>query len=149
MQIISFHFCFSRAVTETINDVINACLVPKSPVMIERIECDNAIRDMELAKNTLQQPVVQPTTTWTYFETLDHVVDNSKRLGEAMTHIASASKNTNHQLFLQAIQETTAAVCSLVQSSAQVRRNAKNKTYNVYKNKSAMFSLGKLSRWNC
>ena len=101
MQIISFHFCFSRAVTETINDVINACLVPKSPVMIERIECDNAIRDMELAKNTLQQPVVQPTTTWTYFETLDHVVDNSKRLGEAMTHIASASKNTNHQLFLR------------------------------------------------
>lgn len=112
--------------------------------MIERIECDNAIRDMELAKNTLQQPIVQPSTTWTYFETLDHVVDNSKRLGEAMTHIASASKNTNHQLFLQAIQETTAAVCSLVQSSAQVRRNAKKQNI-----KSAVFSLGKLSCWNC
>jgi talin len=111
-----------RAVTETINDVITACLVPKSPAMIERIECDNAIRDMETSKNLLQQSVLQPCANYTYFETLDNVVENSKRLGEAMTHIASASKNTNHQLFIQAVQDASKAVCRLAESSAQVKK---------------------------
>ena len=88
--------------------------------MIERMECDNAIRDMENCKNLLQQSVSQPCTNYTYFESLDHVVENSKRLGEAMTHIASASKNINHQLFIQAVQDASKAVCRLVESSAQV-----------------------------
>jgi hypothetical protein len=107
-------------VTETINDVITACLTPKSPTSMERTECDNAIHEMETSKGLLQQPVLQPCTTYTYFDTLDHVVDNSKRLGEAMTHIASAAKNTNHELFIQAVQDASRAVCRLIESSAQV-----------------------------
>jgi talin len=75
---------------------------------------------METAKNLLQQFVLQPCANYTYFETLDNVVENSKRLGEAMTHIASASKNTNHQLFIQAVQDASKAVCRLTESSAQV-----------------------------
>jgi talin len=76
---------------------------------------------METSKNLLQQSVLQPCANYTYFETLDNVVENSKRLGEAMTHIASASKNTNHQLFIQAVQDASKAVCRLVESSAQVK----------------------------
>ncbi|CAF1156243.1 unnamed protein product [Adineta steineri] len=110
----------AKAVTESINDVITACLVPKSPTTtIERSECDNAIHDMETSKTLLQQSVLQPCSNLTYFETLDNVVENSKRLGEAMTHIASASKNTNHELFVQAIQDASKAVCNLTESSAQ------------------------------
>ncbi|CAF3354839.1 unnamed protein product [Rotaria socialis] len=109
----------ARAVTETINDVITACLVTKSTVAMEHIECDNAIREMETSKILLQQSVSQPCTNYTYFEALDNVVENSKRLGEAMTHIASASKNTNHQLFVQAVHEASKAVYGLVESSAQ------------------------------
>ncbi|CAF3755907.1 unnamed protein product [Rotaria sordida] len=109
----------ARAVTETINDVITACLVPKSAITIEHIECDNAIREIETSKNLLQQSVLQPCANYTYFEALDSVVENSKRLGEAMTHIASASKNTNHQLFIQAVHDASKAVCRLVESSAQ------------------------------
>ena len=108
--------------TETINDVITACLVPKLSATMERTECDNAIHEMETSKNLLQQPVLQPCTTYTYFDTLDHVVENSKRLGEAMTHIASAAKNTNHELFVQAVQDASRAVCRLIESSAQVSR---------------------------
>jgi hypothetical protein len=37
-----------------------------------------------------------------------------------MTHIASASKNANHQLFVQAVQDASKAVCRLAESSAQV-----------------------------
>ncbi|CAF4407397.1 unnamed protein product, partial [Rotaria magnacalcarata] len=37
----------ARAVTETINDVIKACLMTKSTVAMEHIECDNAVREME------------------------------------------------------------------------------------------------------
>lgn len=107
--------------TETINDVITACLVPKSTVAIEHMECDNAIREMEISKTVLQQYVLQSSTNYTYFEALDNVVENSKRLGEAMTHIASASKNTNHQLFIQAVQDASKAVCRLVESSAHVK----------------------------
>ena len=109
-----------RAVTETINDVIAACLERKSTVTIE---CDNAIQEMETSKNLLKQPILQPCTNDTYFEALDHVVENSKRLGEAMTHIASASKNTKHELFKQAIRDVSTAVCRLVESSAQVKFN--------------------------
>lgn len=121
-----FHSKFLRlffsAVTETINDVISACLTPKSPALLERMECDHAIREMENCKNLLQQSVSQPCTNFSYFESLDHVVENSKRLGEAMTHIASASKNINHQLFIQAVQDASKAVCRLAESSAQVEK---------------------------
>jgi talin len=76
---------------------------------------------METSKKLLQQSVLHPCANYTYFETLDNVVENSKRLGEAMTHIASASKNTNHQLFIQAVQDASKAVCRLAESSAQVK----------------------------
>lgn len=74
---------------------------------------------MEAAKSLLQQPVLQPCTGSSYFESLDQVVENSKRLGEAMTHIASAAKNTNHDLFVRAVQDASKAVCQLIQSSGQ------------------------------
>ncbi|CAF4070720.1 unnamed protein product [Rotaria sp. Silwood2] len=110
-----------RIVTDNINDVITVCLTSKttSETSIDRLECDNAIREMETSKTFLQQSVLQPCNNYTYYEALDHVIDNSKRLGEAMTHIASASKNTNHQLFTQAVQDASKAVCSLAESSAQ------------------------------
>ena len=107
--------------TETINNVISACLISKSTTTIGRLECDTAIREMELSKTLLEKSILQPCANYTYFEALDHVVENSKRLGEAMTHIASASKNINRQLFLQAVQDASRAVGRLAESSAQVR----------------------------
>ncbi|CAF3470464.1 unnamed protein product [Rotaria socialis] len=111
----------ARVVTDNINHVITVCVTskPKSETSIGRLECDNAIREMEASKTFLQQCILQPSNKYTYYEALDHVIDNSKRLGEAMTHIASASKNTNHQLFSQAVQDASKAVCSLAESSAQ------------------------------
>ncbi|CAF0901956.1 unnamed protein product [Adineta ricciae] len=111
----------ARVVTDSINHVITVCVTSKSAseTTIGRSECENAIREMETSKTCLQQPVLQPCNQHTYYEALDHVVDNSKRLGEAMTHIASASKNSNHQLFTQAVQDASAAVCRLAESSAQ------------------------------
>jgi talin len=112
----------ARVVTDSINDVITVCLTSKSTseTSIGRLECDNAIREMETSKAFLQQSILQPCNNSTYYEALDQVVDSSKRLGEAMTHIASASKNTNHQLFTQAVQDASKAVCRLAESSAQV-----------------------------
>ena len=112
----------ARVVTESINDVITVCLTSKvtTESSIGQLECENAIREMETSKTFLKQSVLQPCNNSTYFEALDHVVDNSKRLGEAMTHIASASKNTNHPLFTQAVQDVSKAVCRLAESSAQV-----------------------------
>lgn len=112
----------SRVVTDSINDVITVCVASKttSETSIGRLECDNAIREMETSKTFLQQFVLQPCNNYTYYEALDNVIDNSKRLGEAMTHIASASKNTNHQLFTQAVHDASKAVCHLAESSAQV-----------------------------
>ncbi|CAF1241967.1 unnamed protein product [Rotaria magnacalcarata] len=107
--------------TNNINHVITVYVTSKatSEASIGRLECDNAIREMETSKTFLQQCALQPSNKYTYYEALDHVIDNSKRLGEAMTHIASASKNTNHQLFSQAVQDASKAVCSLAESSAQ------------------------------
>jgi len=113
----------ARDVTDSINHVVNIFVTSKvtSENSIGRLECENAIREMETSKILLQQPVLQPMNHSTYYEALDHVVDSSKRLGEAMTHIASASKNTNHHLFTQAVQDASKAVCRLAESSAQVK----------------------------
>ena len=112
----------ARVVTDSINHVITVYVPSKttSESSIGRLECDNAIREMETSKTVLQQAILQPCNNYTYYESLDQVVDSSKRLGEAMTHIASASKNTNHQLFTQAVQDASKAVCRLAESSAQV-----------------------------
>jgi talin len=113
----------ARTVTEHINDVLASCVTSKTTTetSIGQLECENARREMETSKIFLQQAVLQPCNTYTYYEALDQVVDNSKRLGEAMTHIASASKNTNHPLFKQAVQDVSKAVCRLAESSAQVK----------------------------
>jgi talin len=98
---------------------------------------------MEISKNLLQKSILHPCANYTYFETLDNVVENSKRLGEAMTHIASASKNTNHQLFIQAVQDASKAVCRLAESSAQV----KIPRFFFFLHLNLNLSLGKLSYW--
>ena len=119
----SFPFCFLfRAVTETIQEVISACLVTnsKSPSLTtSRFEFEQILRDLEASKTLLDESHRRPCANFTYFEALDNVVDNSKRLGEAMTHIASAAKNVNQQLFHQAVQDASRAVCQLVEASAQ------------------------------
>jgi talin len=88
----------------------------------DRFECEQAIRDMTASKILLEQSTTRPCVEHTYFEALDHVVENSKRLGEAMTHIASASKNNNQTLFIQAVQDASRTVCQIVQGSAQVNK---------------------------
>lgn len=112
----------ARSVTEHINHVLNVCITSKvtDQSSTGQVECDNARREMETSRTVLQQSVIQPCNNYTYYEALDHVVENCKRLGEAMTHIASASKNSNHQLFTQAVQDVSKAVCRLAESSAQV-----------------------------
>lgn len=78
---------------------------------------------MESSKVLLDQATIRPSSNANYFQALDQVVDNSKRLGEAMTHIASASKNINHSLYHQAIQDASRAVCHLVEAAAQVKQS--------------------------
>ena len=137
----------TRVVTDSINHVITVCVTSKatSESSIERLECDNAIREMETSKTLLQQSILQPCNNYTYYEALDQVVDSSKRLGEAMTHIASASKNTNHQLFTQAVQDASKAVCRLAESSAQVKNSADLFILNVIE---ILMILGELSYWS-
>lgn len=112
----------ARSVTEHVNHVVTLCVSPKvnNDNSLCQIECDNAKREIETGKTYLQQVVLHPVNNSTYFEALDSVVDNSKRLGEAMTHVASASKSTNHILFKQAIQDMSKAACRVAESSAQV-----------------------------
>jgi talin len=137
----------ARGVTDSVNYVITVCLPLKSTSesSIGRLECDNSIREMETSKTFLQQSILQPCNNYTYYEALDQVVDSSKRLGEAMTHIASASKNTNHQLFSQAVQDASKAVCRLAESSAQVNKFL---FFFSYQNYFHFNSIGKLSYWS-
>ncbi|CAF0836753.1 unnamed protein product, partial [Didymodactylos carnosus] len=111
----------AKAVTESINDVITSCLATDTTTKqssVGRLECDNAIREMQTSKTILQHPI-EPVTDYTYFEALDHVVDYSKNLGSAMTNVASAVKNTNHPLFSRAVRDASTAVCGLSEASGQ------------------------------
>nr|XP_034319735.1 talin-2-like [Crassostrea gigas] len=62
----------ARAVTESINQLINVCTV-SSP---GQKECDNALRQIQMMKSMLES-ANEPVTDLSYFECLDSVMEKS------------------------------------------------------------------------
>ncbi|KAK3096284.1 hypothetical protein FSP39_025308 [Pinctada imbricata] len=104
----------ARAVTESINQLINICTVSAPG----QKECDNALRQMQMMRNMLDS-ANEPVTDMSYFECLDSVMEKSKALGDAMTGITNHAKKGELENFCDSVQGFSGAVCGLTEAASQ------------------------------
>lgn len=104
----------ARAVTESINQLINICTVSAPG----QKECDNALRQIQMMGNLLDNPN-EPVSDMSYFESLDAVMEKSKALGDAMTGISNHAKKGDLDEFCESVRNFANSVCGLTEASAQ------------------------------
>ncbi|KAK0407513.1 hypothetical protein QR680_019234 [Steinernema hermaphroditum] len=81
-------------------------------------ECDSALRQIASVRHHLEQALL-PVNEDTYYESLDVVTEQSKRLGEGMTGIARHAKKSEVQGVCESVHEAAEAVCGLARAAAQ------------------------------
>ncbi|KAL8568329.1 hypothetical protein ACOMHN_040902 [Nucella lapillus] len=104
----------ARAVTESINHLINICTVSAPG----QKECDNALRQIQMMGNVLDNPN-EPVSDLSYFESLDAVMEKSKALGDGMTGISNHAKKGELDDFCDSVRNFANSVCGLTEASAQ------------------------------
>ncbi|XP_013778384.1 talin-2-like [Limulus polyphemus] len=104
----------ARAVTESINHLINVC----TSAAPGQKECDSAIRNIQMMRPLLEKPS-EAVNDFSYFECLDNVMDKSKNLGEGMTGIANYAKKSEHEKFGEAVKDVSESICGLIENAAQ------------------------------
>lgn len=104
----------ARAVTESINHLVNVC-TSSAP---GQTECDNAIRNIQAMKPLLDNPT-EPINDFSYYECLDAVMEKSKMLGDGMTGITESAKKSDHDTFSEKIKIVNASICGFIEASAQ------------------------------
>ncbi|ESO89699.1 hypothetical protein LOTGIDRAFT_218488 [Lottia gigantea] len=104
----------ARAVTESINHLINICTVSAPG----QKECDNALRQIQMMRNVLDNPN-EPVSDQTYFDCLESVMERSKALGDAMTGISNHAKRNDIDDFCDSVRNFANSVCGLTEASAQ------------------------------
>lgn len=104
----------ARAVTDSINYLVNIC----TSAAPGQNECDNAIRQMKAMRHLLDNPT-EPINDFSYYESLDNVIEQSKILGEALSGITSSAKASENERFVEHVKNFSNAICSLVESSSQ------------------------------
>ncbi|XP_076336549.1 talin-1-like isoform X2 [Tachypleus tridentatus] len=104
----------ARAVTESINHLINVC----TSAAPGQKECDSAIRNIQMMRPLLEKPS-EAVSDFSYFECLDNVMDKSKNLGEGMTGIANHAKKSEHEKFGEAVKDVSESICGLIENAAQ------------------------------
>uniref|UniRef100_A0A8W8NJ43 Talin-1 n=1 Tax=Magallana gigas TaxID=29159 RepID=A0A8W8NJ43_MAGGI len=96
----------ARAVTESINQLINVCTVSAPG----QKECDNAFRQIQMMKSILES-ANEPVTDLSYFECLDSVMEKSK--GDL-------------ENFCDSVANFSTSVCGLTEAASQVRDRLKS-----------------------
>ncbi|CAG9763893.1 unnamed protein product [Ceutorhynchus assimilis] len=104
----------ARAVTDSINHLVNVC----TSAAPGQIECDNAVRKIQALRYLLEKPS-EPISDFSYYESLDSVIERSKSLGESLTGMTNTARLSEHERFSEHIKFFSGTICSLVESSAQ------------------------------
>uniref|UniRef100_A0A8W8NUA5 Talin-1 n=1 Tax=Magallana gigas TaxID=29159 RepID=A0A8W8NUA5_MAGGI len=104
----------ARAVTESINQLINVCTVSAPG----QKECDNALRQIQMMKSMLES-ANEPVTDLSYFECLDSVMEKSKLLGDSMTGITNHAKKGDLENFCASVGNFSTSVCGLTEAASQ------------------------------
>lgn len=104
----------ARAVTESINNLIDVC----TSAAPGQKECNNAVRNIQAMKPLLNNPV-EPINDSSYFECLDTIMDKSMSLGDGMSGILKHAKRSEHDEFGTAVRAVSDAVCGLTEAAVQ------------------------------
>lgn len=113
--VLNFYYILSdRAVTESINQLINVCTVSAPG----QKECDNALRQIQMMKSMLES-ANEPVTDLSYFECLDSVMEKSKLLGDSMTGITNHAKKGDLENFCDSVGNFSTSVCGLTEAASQ------------------------------
>uniref|UniRef100_A0A0N4ZUP8 FERM domain-containing protein n=1 Tax=Parastrongyloides trichosuri TaxID=131310 RepID=A0A0N4ZUP8_PARTI len=106
----------TKTLTETINTIVEEFSEEQQSPWIA--ECDNSLRQIESCKHILDN-ALYPINDKGYYESLDAVTDQAKKLGEGMTGIARHAKAVDTVSLCNSVKIASEAVCGLVESAAQ------------------------------
>ena len=70
-------------------------------------------------KGLLENPN-EPVNDFSYFDCLESVMDNSKKLGESLSGISQHAKNSKLEDFGDSVTNSSKALCGLTEAAAQV-----------------------------
>uniref|UniRef100_A0A915B5P5 FERM domain-containing protein n=1 Tax=Parascaris univalens TaxID=6257 RepID=A0A915B5P5_PARUN len=104
----------TRSLTESVNAIVES-VVREAPW---QRECEAALRQIQSVRHILERANL-PVNNEGYYECLDSVTEQAKRLGEGMTGIARHAKSQDTHALCESVRAAANAVCGLAEGAAQ------------------------------
>ncbi|VDN06084.1 unnamed protein product [Thelazia callipaeda] len=104
--------------TRSLTESINAIVENVSREAPWQRECDAALRQIKSVRHILDRANL-PVNNEGYYESLDSVTEQAKRLGEGMTGIARHAKNQDTQSLCESVRTAANAICGLAEGATQ------------------------------
>uniref|UniRef100_A0AC35TN27 FERM domain-containing protein n=1 Tax=Rhabditophanes sp. KR3021 TaxID=114890 RepID=A0AC35TN27_9BILA len=106
----------TRKLTEIVNVIVEEFSSQQQSPWIT--ECDNSLRQIESCRHLLDN-ALYPINNKGYYESLESVTEQAKKLGEGMKGIARNAKAVDTESLCESVHIAAEAVCGLVEAAAQ------------------------------
>uniref|UniRef100_A0A0N5BME0 FERM domain-containing protein n=1 Tax=Strongyloides papillosus TaxID=174720 RepID=A0A0N5BME0_STREA len=106
----------TKNLTETVNVIVEEFSEEQQSPWIA--ECDNSLRQIESYRHILDN-ALYPVNDKGYYESLEAVTEQAKKLGEGMTGIAKDAKAVDTPSLCNSVRIASEAVCGLAEFAAQ------------------------------
>uniref|UniRef100_A0A0K0EJV8 FERM domain-containing protein n=1 Tax=Strongyloides stercoralis TaxID=6248 RepID=A0A0K0EJV8_STRER len=106
----------TKTLAETVNVIVEEFSEEQQSPWIA--ECDNSLRQIESYKHILDS-ALYPINDKGYYESLEAVTEQAKKLGEGMTGIAKDAKAVDTPSLCNSVRIASEAVCGLAEFAAQ------------------------------
>ncbi|VDN85857.1 unnamed protein product, partial [Brugia pahangi] len=104
--------------TRSLTESVNAIVENVSREAPWQRECDAALRQIKSVRHILDRANL-PVNNDGYYESLDSVTEQAKRLGEGMTGIARHAKNQDTHSLCESVHIAADAICGLAEGATQ------------------------------
>ncbi|VIO95611.1 Talin 1, putative [Brugia malayi] len=104
--------------TRSLTESVNAIVENVSREAPWQRECDAALRQIKSVRHILDRANL-PVNNEGYYESLDSVTEQAKRLGEGMTGIARHAKNQDTHSLCESVHIAADAICGLAEGATQ------------------------------
>ncbi|CAD5207938.1 unnamed protein product [Bursaphelenchus xylophilus] len=104
----------ARQLSESVTTIVN--ITSQEAPWVK--ECDNALRKIEAVRPILNEAIV-PQNHNSYYESLDAVTEEAKRLGSGLSGMAHHARHGNGDELYKAVHQAGDAVCGLAENAVQ------------------------------
>ncbi|CAD5205405.1 unnamed protein product [Bursaphelenchus okinawaensis] len=104
----------ARQLSESVTAIVN--ITSQEAPWVK--ECDNALRKIEAVRPLLNEATV-PQNHNSYYESLDAVTEEAKRLGSGLSGMAHHARHGNGDELYTAVHQAGEAVCGLAENAVQ------------------------------